>query len=75
MAYTVTRTDIITAITQKHPKQPYTQIGKSYIFLQVIPKILSNRPVSIETNALLDYGSDTILLGKGNAKRLNEESS
>ena len=40
-----------------------------------MPKILSNRPVSIETNALLGYRSDKTLLGNNVAKRLNGESS
>ena len=34
-------------------------------------KILSNGRASIETNAPLDYGSDTTLLRKDIAKRLN----
>ena len=36
----------------------HTQIGKSRTFLEVIPIILSNGPLSGETNALLDCESD-----------------
>ena len=43
--------------------------------MQVIPIILSNGPLSVETNALLDCGSDTTLLRKDIAKRLNLEGS
>ena len=67
MAHAITRTTIIqvTVITQKHPNQ----ILRSYTFLQVIPIILSNGPLSVEMNALLDCGSDTTLLRKDIAKR------
>ena len=36
----------------------HTQIGKSRTFLEVMPIILSNGPVSGKTNALLDCKSD-----------------
>ena len=49
----------------------HTQIAKSH----TLPIILSNGPLSVETNALLDCGSDTTLLRKDIAKRLNLEGS
>ena len=53
----------------------HTQIVKSHTFLQVIPIILSNGPLSVETKTLLDCGSDTALLKKDVTKRLILEGS
>ena len=53
----------------------YTQIVKRNTILQVMRIILSNGPLSVETNALLDCGSDTTLLRMDIAKRLNLEGS
>ena len=53
----------------------HTQIVKSHSFLQVIPIILSNGPLSVETNALFECGSNTTLLRKDIAKRLNLEGA
>ena len=48
-----------------------TQLGAKHTFLQIIPVKLSNGHTFIETNALLDCGSDTTLLRKDIAQRLN----
>ena len=48
-----------------------TQLGAKLTFLQIIPVKLSNGHTFIETNALLDCGSDTTLLRKDVAQRLN----
>ena len=48
-----------------------TQPGAKHTFLQIIPVKLSNGYTFIETNVLLDCGSDTILLRKDIAQRLN----
>ena len=48
-----------------------TELGAKHTFLQVIPVKLSNGHIFIETNALLDCGSDTTLLRKDIAQRLN----
>ena len=53
----------------------HTQSRKSHTFLQVIQVILSNGPLSVETNALLCSRSDTTFLRKDIAKRLKLESS
>ena len=41
-----------------------TQLGAKHTFLQIIPVKLSNGHTFIETNALLDCGSDTTFLRK-----------
>ena len=51
----------------------HTQIVKSHTFLNIILIILSNGPLSVKTNPLFDCGSDTTLLRKDIAKRLNLE--
>ena len=48
-----------------------TQLGAKYTFLQIIPVKLSNGHTFIETNALLDCGSDTTFLRKDVTKRLD----
>ena len=48
-----------------------TQLGAKHTFLQIISIKLSNGHTFIETNALLDCGSDTTLLRKDIAQRLN----
>ena len=48
-----------------------TQLGEKHTFLQIIPVKLSNEHIFIKTSALLDCGSDTTLLRKDVAQRLN----
>ena len=48
-----------------------TQLRAKHTFLQIIPVKLSNGHIFIESNALLDCGSDTTLLRKDIAERLN----
>ena len=48
-----------------------TQRGAKHTFLQIIPVKLSNGHTFIETNALLDCGSNTTLLRKDITQRLN----
>ena len=45
---------------------------KSHRFLQVIPIILLNGPLSVEANAFLKCESDTTLLRKNIAKKSNQ---
>ena len=62
----------------KHPKTSKlrnAQIRKSYPFMQVIPTILSNGPLSEEINAFLECRSVTTLLRKNIANILNLEVS
>ena len=62
--------------TSKPPNETEATVCMyGHTFLQVIPVILSNGPLSVETNALLDCGSDTTLLRKDMAKRLNLEGN
>ena len=53
----------------------HTQIVKRHNFSEVIPIILSNGLLSVETNGPLDRGSDATLLRKDIAKRLNLEDN
>ena len=48
-----------------------TKLGAKHSFPQIIPVKLSNGHTFIETNALLDCGSDTNLLKKDVVQRLN----
>ena len=48
-----------------------TQLGAEHTFLQFIPVKLSNGHTFIESNALLDCGSNTTLFRKDIAQRLN----
>ena len=48
-----------------------TQLGAKHTFLQIIPVKLSNGHTFIETNALIDCGSDTTFLRKDVVQRLN----
>ena len=76
-AFTSTIIIELTAITQKHSshqmqlRQPCKLKLERVTFLQATPNIFLSGPLSIETNALLDYESKTTLLGKGIAKRSN----
>ena len=47
-----------------------TQLGAKYTFLQIVPIKLLNGHTFIETNPLLDCGSDSTLLRKDVAQRL-----
>ena len=61
----------LTFIILKPPNEIEAAV-KSHSFLQVIPITLLNGPLSVETKALLDCESDTTLLRKNIAKRLNQ---
>ena len=59
------------ALSQQSEATVNTQLIAKHIFLQIIPVKLSNGHTFIETNALLDCGSDGTLLRKDVAQRLN----
>ena len=48
-----------------------TKLGAKHTFLQLIPVKLSNGHIFMESNALLEFGSDTTLLRKDIAESLN----
>ena len=48
-----------------------TQLGAEHTFIQFIPVKLSNAHTFLESNALLDCGSDTTLFRKDITQRLN----
>ena len=61
----------ISKLPQQSEAAANTQLGAKHTFLQIIPVKLSNGHTFIETNALLDCGSDTTSLRKYIAHRLN----
>ena len=68
---TIGLNDQISESPQQSEATVNTQLGAKHTFLQIIPVKLSNGHTFIETNALLDCGSDTTFLRKDVAQRLN----
>ena len=68
---TIGLNDQICELPQQSEAAVNTQLGAKLTFLQIIPVKLSNGHTFIETNALLDCGSDTTLLRKDVAQRLS----
>ena len=66
-----TKQHITIGLKDQTPELPQQSEASKHIFLHTIPVKLPNGHTFIETNALLDCVSDTNLLRKDIAKRLN----